>query len=671
MRYLIFMLFFPLWLTAQQSNYFTLSGRVLHAQTGAPLSHAHVGIPERGIGTTTGYDGRFVFKVPRYYEGSDLVISYLGFQTYRVPIEGIQQALMVRLKPTASSLQEVVVMDESRVEDLIRKAVRRIPQNYPNYPTSLTAFYRESKTNADENYVYLAEGVLNLYKRSYANDKEGQVGLIQGRKVTLVPEEELQANTRFSSGHLAADRFDFVKNREDFLDEDYFPAYKYWISSITSYNEQPVYVISFDREDSNKDARMKGQLYLDTLSYAIVRAEFEILPDAQRRYNDYPLYTGRWKGNRYYVNYRKVEGRWHLSEALREGIWRDSSLYTNELIITEVKPGRGKVVPYIERLGRDDRFLDRTGTYDEDFWTSYNTAPLNDERLAETVQQLNNQGKATEVFDTTFLNALRRQQDSIAQVKSQTEQSADSSFITYAPGNPPDFSAPPKWDLRFSYGVGAHGLATQAAQYRIAYFTPQQEAPVLELDAPIDARNLEIIYQWALDVTYQDRYLLRWTLSRDFGNSIYRESAIGGGLQANLTPRRRPLYMRPLVQFSRLHYAREIGEADNDFGDFEADGKTIKANKVSMYRGERLLSWKLSLEFALELNPSRELFLRAGYQMPFNQSNRVFLRERGRLFPKRAMLETDVLVLRDGEQDSRSLTGMAPTLSLTIGILMK
>ncbi|MBV6655374.1 MAG: carboxypeptidase-like regulatory domain-containing protein, partial [Mameliella sp.] len=401
MRLLIILLLFPFCLSAQQSDYLVIQGKIVHAKTGKPLSHAHIGIPQRGIGTTSGYDGRFTFKVPSYYKNAEMQVSYLGFQTYRAPVSKIQSGATIRLSPAPSVLQEIVVMDEQKIEDIIRRAVRQIPENYPDYPTSLTGFYRESRTNDDQEYIYLAEGVLNLYKRSYENVKEGQVSLVQGRQVTLVPEEELRNSTGFSSGHLASDRFDFVKNRADFLEEKNFEAYKYWISSITTHNDRPVYVISFDREGDDPQARLKGALYIDTLSYAFVKASFEVLPDAQKKYNDYPLYTGNWKKNQYFVNYREVDGVWHLSEALREGTWRDGGTYTNELIVTEVKPGRGKVIPYMERLGRDDRFLDQTGTYDEGFWTSYNTAPINDEQLAETVRQLNNQNKATEVFDTT------------------------------------------------------------------------------------------------------------------------------------------------------------------------------------------------------------------------------------------------------------------------------
>ncbi len=670
---ILFCLLLPGFARAQVSDYFTIKGAVVHERTGEPLSHAHVGIPDRGIGTTTGYDGGFLLKLPAYYKGATLTVSYLGFKTYRIPVRQIRQPFTVRLQPSPATLQEVIVMDEQKVEDIIRKAVRRIPENYPDYPTSMQGFYRESKTDADGAYIYLAEGVLDLYKRSYQNEKEGQVGLIQGRQVGLVSEEELRAQTGFSSGHLASDRFDIVKNREDFIDERYFEAYKYWVENITTHNDAPVYVIGFDRAEGAYAARMKGRVFIDTLTFAFIRAEFEILPDAQRKYNDYPLYTGNWKGNRYFVNYRQVNGHWHLSEALREGFWRDGGVYTNELIVTEVKPGRGKTIPYMERLGRDERFLSLTGTYDENFWASYNTAPINDRALAETVQQLNNQSKANEVFDTTFMNQLQRQRDSVAAVSTTTTRAADSTAFAYtapAGGFQQEIS---KWGFHFSYGLGAHFLHTAAGRYELQYLSQPEAAPILAVDETIDARAFEPQYQIATDITYKGRYVFRFDFTRDFTNSIYRASAVGAGLQFNLTKRYRPFFVRPLVQYSRLLYGRKVGQADNDFGNFKAEGKNFKASKVNMYYGSRVQNLMLTLEMALELNPGRELFLRAGYRLPFQHRQRLFLWERKRVFRKRAELPVDhqVVVRRDGVPFEGAIDGMEPALSLTIGILSK
>ncbi|MBK7873988.1 MAG: carboxypeptidase-like regulatory domain-containing protein [Saprospiraceae bacterium] len=335
----IFVLAFLLFAIAGYSqDYFIVVGKVVDANNSKPLGYAHVGIPEKGIGTTTGMDGGFTLKVPSQYANSTLIVSYVGYTTYKKAINTINDFITIRVKASPTDLQEVIVMDEGGIENIIRKAVKAIPKNYPTHPITNLGFYRESRTDDQEEHIYLAEGVLNVYKTSYRNDNEGQVTLVQGRKVILQP-DVVANHIGFTSGHLAAHRFDFVKNREDFIDEKNFPDYVYWIEKLTTYQDRPVYVIGFDKAEGGK-GRLKGRVYIDTTSYAFLRAEFEIRPEGLKKYDDYPLYAGSWKGNTYTVNYRQIGDKWYFGDALREGIYRDGGLYSNEIIITEIETER-------------------------------------------------------------------------------------------------------------------------------------------------------------------------------------------------------------------------------------------------------------------------------------------------------------------------------------------
>ena len=198
-------------------DYLMVTGTVKDAKTSEALGYAHVGIPQQGIGTTTGSDGFFQLKVPLVYQHATLSISYIGYKTFTAPFSSFQNPVEIKLQPSPARLQEVIVMDEKRVEDIIRRAVREIPENYTTRPVSMLGFYREARTDDKQNYIYLAEGVLDVYKNSYKKDKEGQTGLVQGRKIIL-QDEEVARHSGFTAGHLAAHRFDFVKYREDFID---------------------------------------------------------------------------------------------------------------------------------------------------------------------------------------------------------------------------------------------------------------------------------------------------------------------------------------------------------------------------------------------------------------------------------------------------------------------
>ncbi len=668
------LLLFAAALSAQ--DYFVITGNVVDAKTGKALAYAHIGIPERGIGTTTGSDGGFTLKIPDEYAKSTLMVSYVGYETYRQSIASIKSPVMIRVKSSPTNLQEVIVMSEAGIENIIRKAVKAIPKNYPTHPITNLAFYRESKTDKNEDHIYLAEGVLNVYKTSYRNDNEGQVTLVQGRKMILQP-EVVENSIGFTSGHLAAHRFDFVKYREDFIDEKNFPDYRYWIEKITTYQDLPIYVIGFDKAEDGK-GRMRGQIYIDTLSYAFLRAEFEIRPEGLKKYDDYPLYSGNWLANRYTVNYRKVGDKWYFGDALREGRYRDGGVYSNEIMITEINTERSGPLPYLDRLGRNDAFLRVTGTYDEDFWKQYNTTPLS-AKLEESVLQLKNETKSAEVFDSAYMAEVQRLQDSIQEVRSQSvrQDRLDEFGIDLSDLENGNFKLPTRrakrnrWRLQGAIGAGAHLLETEAANMSITYLNAPEGEVILSTTDEMKARPFEPVYHLDLQLLFHKNYFFTWNISRDLWDSRYRERGLGFGAQYNIS-KARPLFLRLSAQESRLRYARLIGSASNEAGTFRADKKKFNSNQVKMYYGSQTHNLKLTAELALELNPGRELFIRGGYFMPFDTRQQIQLKEKSQFFNKKARLDlSDQFVVTRNDAGFDDPITPDRSFFITVGLVFK
>ncbi|MDX1941341.1 MAG: carboxypeptidase-like regulatory domain-containing protein [Saprospiraceae bacterium] len=654
-------------------DYFIIIGKVVDSNNAKPLPYAHVGIPEKGIGTTTGMDGGFTLKVPSQYNNSTLLVSYVGYTTYRKAINTINDFITIRVKASPTDLQEIIVMDEAGVENIIRKAVKAIPKNYPTHPITNLAFYRESRTDDQEEHIYLAEGVLNVYKTSYRNDNEGQVSLVQGRKVILQP-EALSNSVGFTSGHLAAHRFDFVKNRENFIEEKNFPDYAYWVEKITTYQDLPVYVIGFDKAEEGK-GRLKGRVYIDTSSYAFLRAEFEIRPEGLKKYDDYPLYAGNWKGNTYTVNYRKIGDKWYFGDALREGIYRDGGLYSNEVIITEINTDRSGPLPYLDRLDRNDAFLRVTGTYDEDFWKQYNTTPLS-QKLTESLVQAKNEAKSAEVFDSTYMAEVQRLQDSIKTVTSQSRtgdirMSEDFNFNLDNYNLPIRRQRKFRWQWQLAAGVGLHLLETEAANMSLSYLNSDEGQTILNTSKNLKARAFEPIYHGDLRIVFRKNFFFTWSFSRDLWDSHYRERTLGLGTQFNIS-KYRPMYLRMGVHESRLRYARLIGKADNEAGTFKVDKKKFNSEQVNMYYGNQTHNLKLTLEWALELNPSRELFVRGGYMLPYSTRQHLYLRERKDFFNKRVRIPTSdrTIVLRNDAPFDDPITP-DQSFFITLGMVFK
>ena len=701
-------LFFLSFHLCNGQNYFTLTGKVLDQKSKQAVAYAHVGIPEKGIGTTTGHDGSFEFKVPDEYAHSNLIISFIGYRTFTKPLPEYKNGSHIFIEPSTTELVEVVVMEEKRIEDIIRRAVRNIPVNYTTHPTTVLGFYRESLTDDSLRYRYLAEGVLNIYKTSYEKISEGDVSLVQGRKINLKNPLDTTVNSGLSSGHMAGHRFDFVKNREDFIDETFFPVYKYWIESITTYNDRPVYIIGFNKDENGKsydkksskwkslanklsgksknslkvEGRMKGRLFIEQGTYAFIRAEFEILPEGLKKYDDYPLYAGSWNANKYVVNYRKVGSKWFFSDALREGERPNGGLYANEIKITEINTEKSKQIPYLERMARGYQFVDLTGNYDEDFWKNYNTTPLN-AGLSESVQQFKNMQKAQEVFSEAYMSSLQQKRDSIQaietlKIKEQVAQEKGVSIeeLENMELMPEELKRVAKVRkqfnrVKFSLGAGTHFLPTEESTIDIVYFNKNDET-ILSLSDDISNREREITANWDFDIFFNPNFFMRFGNTFNFTKSIYKDWSIGVGSQFNLS-KGRPVFFKAIAQYDYLQYARVVGNAENDYGKFEVKNKKFKAESIRMSYGSRMHNIKLTGELSIELNPDRELYVRGGYYWNFASQENIWFKERKEIFrkDKRLPIKSDQLEITQNGIPFKDQIIPDQTISITVGLLFK
>ncbi len=711
---LLFCLFLMANISNAQTSTITLRGKVIDQATKEPLAFAHIGIPKIGIGTTTSEKGEFEFKVPQNIFEEELTVSFLGYKSFSKKVKHLRNPSTIELEQTDEGLLEVEVLGPAAVENIVRKAVKRIPKNYPTQGHTNLAFYRESRTNDDSTYIYLAEGVLNVYKKSYKSSKEGQVSIVQGRKINLANPLDTTVRGGFTSGHMAPHRFDFVYNREDFLQEDFFPVYDYWIESMTTYNGKPVYIIGFNKDydapaeygkkgkniEKSKGerggwrwswkskrpkkitARMKGRIYIEKGSYAIIKGEFEITPDGLKKYDDYPLYSGNWKGNSYVVNYQKLGDKWFFSDAFRKGLYGGGGIYTNEVKITQINPAKSSPLPYLERMSRNQRFTKMTGSYDPDFWANYNTTPMN-EGLAASMEQLNNADVAREALDPVYLAELQLRRDSIQYVKRQKElekeekeldfdmsEMKNSTIINRATKKKKkkDFNR-----FRFHAGLGTHLISSGAQQMGVTLLTdgdPKED--IFNIEEEIKARNFEIVGNLGFDIYFRKNLFVRLNTAFDFADSRYKERSAGLGLSMNLS-KQRPFFLRAMAEYSNFKYYRKIGIADNDFGKFKIEGEKFKANNIKVNYGSLTHNLKLTAELSIELNPGREFYLRGTYFMPFSRRQDIWMQERKELFRKKTGVEVNdsrVLVTQnDVPFDGQILPD--ETFSITLGWVFK
>ncbi|HLV37825.1 carboxypeptidase-like regulatory domain-containing protein [Xanthomarina sp.] len=146
-----------------------LKNSVLDAESFQPLESASVYVKNTTIGTITNADGKFVLVVPDKFKSDTLVVSSIGFKSYKVPVNEFDSSFDVYLEPDVASLDEILLVADSRPKtgnDIMLRALERLPENLPESAYMEKGFVRHKERNKRE-FKWLVEGAITLYDSSY------------------------------------------------------------------------------------------------------------------------------------------------------------------------------------------------------------------------------------------------------------------------------------------------------------------------------------------------------------------------------------------------------------------------------------------------------------------------------------------------------------------------
>jgi hypothetical protein len=383
-----------------------LRGQVLDKRTGKPLSFATIALLETSLGTITNQQGEFSFKLPVNLPDPMMVISYMGYKSQVVPVSyPIENKLEIALEKELIPLQEVIIRYYDPVK-LLHEAIRRIPENYLDEHSTMTAFYRESVKRNDHCMVY-SEAVLNVAKGPYNSSSFGdQVSIVKRRKISDIATSDTVL-IKLRSGISTSLNLDVIKDQPDFLKEDFQTRYNLEFTDMMTYGDRLVYVISFKQKDEIPDLLFRGELFLDQESLALLAADFEFNPDLLHKEPGLFLVSSTPKIHivpklaKYHVDYRAIKNRYYVSQVRAELEMKVrkkrkwfSSVYkiSIEMAITNLIPGQRLRISPADRVNRNIVLADEPFEFDPEFWGVHNTIEP-EASLMESIQKLvhNNQ----------------------------------------------------------------------------------------------------------------------------------------------------------------------------------------------------------------------------------------------------------------------------------------
>jgi hypothetical protein len=387
----------------------TVSGTVRNGQTGKPLAQVSVQavmeapleesgelqtptptppIEGRGASVVTNDDGVFTLKSNARIVA--VVVSAVGYATQRVAVGS--KPLDIRLQPATVQLREVTVWT-GNARELVMLALQRIADNYSAEGELAACFYRETAMKR-QHYVYVAEGVVDMYKGRYSqpNVNRDRVAIRKGRRL-MSPKRGDTLTVKVTGGPVQSIMLDIVKNRELLLNPEELEKYDFQLLEPQTIDDRQQLVVGIEPRGyvDAPYALYHGRLYIDHETLAITRAELELDMNNREKATSVML-VRKPAGLRFrprelslVADYRMgADGRCRLSYVRtrfrfncdwKRRLFATSFTATCELVVTDreaVAPGERPITGR-QSFDSRDAFYDKVDFFrDPDFWRDYN-----------------------------------------------------------------------------------------------------------------------------------------------------------------------------------------------------------------------------------------------------------------------------------------------------------
>ena len=628
-----------------------LRGRVLDAETHQPIPNAQVGVADNRIGTSTNDDGRFVLSIAPEYQHEALEVALLGYRKYRQALPSLPgPELLIELTISPAALGEVQVT--ASVLGIVREAVARIPRNYPVRPTQLMGFYRESDNDGAGQPRYLVEGLLNVFKAPYQQRRDdGEIQIRQSRKVDLRSDKLVRID--WAGGPFISQQGDFVHRRTQFIDAAHFRDYDYCLAPGSTYQDRPVYVITFAPKAGNRRADFEGRLYIDQDTYAFLGAEWHYTPAGL----GHAANRADYRALR--VAYQPYAGRWHLKT-----VWWQTKArlpigpplnYFGEFLTTAIDTAQTARPSYPERAQYRDVFLHNAVAYDSAFWQGHTTL------LPPVALQ-----------KSLFDQQRQQQADSLFRRPVMMSAVADSAATVAPPA--PRLLLGLLRRLRYGGTVGPLPLAVAAGQLAVN-FAPAGYAFRAQGTAAVAAQTLTGYWSGEYGFDLSPKLMVRLATRHVFRQLAGDGWEAGLSYEHNLTPRHRPLYGRIGFSYTRQAVARRLGSFANADAGLRVAGSHLGADELSLSVQSLTDALLPKLGLGLELTRQLELVADLGYLLPLRTRTQLKVEEESGFFLTRSSATVDLpnadVSLRLNEQPTTALPWQLHHWLLGFGLLYR
>ena len=359
----------------------SVRGVVTDGSSGKTLPAVNIIVPGRNYATVSNADGAFVIKSDAPIP--ELVFSCVGYKTLRVQVAG--EMIRARMTPDKYMLDASTIVSGDPYE-IVKSAIRRIPQNYSTKPELLKCFYRETLQKRGR-YISVSEAVARIYKSSYLLIGRADRAAIDKSRIIMSQRKRDTLSVKLMGGPTLAATADVVKYSEILFEDIELGLYQMEMAAPEYIGDRVQFVIRFAPLWEADYALYSGTFYIDREWLSFTRIEMSMDMSDQGKVVR-QLLVQKPRGLRFVpremsfvMTYRPNKGANRL-EYFRSTIrfncdWKKRMLATsyaviNETVVTDV------IEPAVQ-ISRQEQFrptdfmTDKASEFlDPDFWKDYN-----------------------------------------------------------------------------------------------------------------------------------------------------------------------------------------------------------------------------------------------------------------------------------------------------------
>lgn len=607
-----------------------ISGYITDCADNSPLVGVNIKVDGYGYGTISNNEGFFRLTIPDNCKGKTLKISCIGYKSFELKVAELagKAAKKYCMEEERIALAGITVIPDNTLLSLLTKAFKKIPENYPDFPTRFQGFYREGLKMKDGPVLEFSEAILNGYKTSYSVKTIGQISIEKSRKNTF-PGRDTINFVKFYGGAFIPHNLDIVHTRKEFIQPSNFKDYKYQLEEEVLYDGKPTYRIGFAPMNQSS-GEAKGTFLIDKETLAYIRFDYQLTEKGIKQKMLGFLGPLKMLLSEKSVSYYKYNNKWYLNSIQSTNEYKntvtDKLLETTiDFVATSVDFDDAEPIPFKEQLDFTAIFADVATEYSKSFWKDYT--------ILEQGQSANEDNKL---------------QYSI----SDSEQILSKKYKN--PKSKRDYVMNLFRRFYFDYGVNGSGIIIPFNTYTFNYAL--SNGSQYQYSGTGRHPSISLSYYQLTGYKLGNQWSVYYEEQQSFGSHPYLLKNHSYGISKSICIKQggQQFFMEPLIAYFRKFQGIDGGELDNPDKNLHIAGRKLNAKKIAFYPGSLEQGIRTGLLFKTRVNRFIYFTLGGNYDYSISQSPKLYVAEKTGLIKRKIVqsMENSAIIYKENGQQT-------------------